>query len=122
MNMHTKAQEIAILISTAATLGQDSYTGPWLSEQIPQINAAINADMPAETRALTYSEAAAQARQIIADAKAKAAQIMADADAHQKKAAAQTYAELQRFHAIKKALADAQKDLETQIIHAYRHA
>lgn len=41
----TKQQELEILRQAIATLGPDSYLGPWLSEQLPWIERDIRSDI-----------------------------------------------------------------------------
>jgi len=64
----TKAQEILILAETVKALGSESYSGQWLAEQMPFIRAAIESDMPVETRAITLRQSQAQAQVILAAA------------------------------------------------------
>lgn len=78
----SKDAEIALLRDTVARLGTDSYTGPWLAEQLPQIAAAIRSDLLAGVRALTVAEAEAEAKRIVANAEADAHEIRGKADAY----------------------------------------
>lgn len=56
----TKQQEIEALQALITKLGTDSYTGPWLAEQMPYIEADIRADHPIGISALSLVEAKAE--------------------------------------------------------------
>lgn len=64
----TKAQEIALLDSTIAKFGPDSYLGPWLAESRAAIVASIESDHTPGVRVLLPGAAYEQARQILAEA------------------------------------------------------
>jgi cell division septum initiation protein DivIVA len=63
-----KTQEIAFLRAILKELGDDSYTGPWLREQLPVIESEITSDLPAGTHSFTLAQARAEATRIIAQA------------------------------------------------------
>ena len=77
----TKDAEIALLRRLLADLGPDSYTGPWLAEQLPQIESAIRSDLLAGVRALTVAEAYAEGAGIIERANVEANAIRGNAEA-----------------------------------------
>lgn len=98
MKSPSKTEEIAILRDAANKLGANSYCGPWLSQQIPNIEAEIRADYPPSA---DYNRAVRDAEQEIANAKARAAEIIADAEkrAAEIRAKAQMEATAARGHA-----------------------
>ena len=62
----TKREEIEALKEFAERLGEDSYTGPWLKEQLPAIFTAILDDTrPDFAGAMTMNRARAESRRII---------------------------------------------------------
>jgi F0F1-type ATP synthase membrane subunit b/b' len=89
----SKDAEIALLRETVARLGDDSYTGPWLREQLPQIESAIRSDLLAGVRALTVAEAYAEGAGIIerANIEAKSIRDAATAAAERLKQQADEY-------------------------------
>lgn len=64
----TKTQEIARLRSLVKELGAHSYTGSWLAEQLPVIEAEITSDLPAGTNSFTIAQALAEATRIVNNA------------------------------------------------------
>jgi len=76
----SKSQEIAALRAFSAELGAGSYCGPWLTEQLPQIERAIISDFLPSATARSYCEAREQAAAIIAAATAQAAGIITAAN------------------------------------------
>ena len=68
----TKSDEIQILRETIAKLGQNSYPGPWLADQLPSIESAITSDYPPEVYVLSIVAARRQADEIISNAKDEA--------------------------------------------------
>lgn len=77
----TKQQEIDLLNSTVDKLGKDSYSGEWLSEQLPCILWGIQSDIgPLASGALSIQDAKRKAEQIIIDAQIKAGKIQDDMD------------------------------------------
>jgi hypothetical protein len=88
----TKQNEIETLLACAKTLGGDSYCGPWLLDQIPQIEAEIRSDL---LPMVSYSESRlaqdqmreqvkADCDRMFANAKKEAEQIIARAETHAK--------------------------------------
>lgn len=83
-----KQQEIETLRKTAEKLGADSYCGPWLLDQLPQIEMDIRSDyFPqitwAESRRIQeqhIADAKAQADSLLQHAKEKADRMIADAE------------------------------------------
>ena len=71
----TKSQEIEILRDTIARLGQNSYCGAWLADQLPSIESAIASDYLPEVYALSISEARIHCEKIIGQANDEAAAI-----------------------------------------------
>ena len=80
----TKTREIELLDTFIATLGTDSYLGPWLKESRSSIVADISRDfavtvpMPSEARAeglLIVETAKAQAAEIVRQATERARQL-----------------------------------------------
>ena len=87
--MKTKAQEIDALRDLAHKLGPDSYTGPWLLDNLPAIEADMRSDLPpaprwSEVRSL-HATAIADAKHIRAEAERERQRIIdgARADARQ---------------------------------------
>jgi hypothetical protein len=71
-----KEQEISILKAAVLALGNDSYSGGWLRDQLPCIIEAIKSDIePAAYGVLTWDEARAEAGRIIGAAKIEAKRI-----------------------------------------------
>ena len=103
----SKAKEIVALHQFAANLGENSYTGGWLKEQLPYIESAIRADLPVGERAMTLSEMQAHVARIVSEAEAQAAAIINRANAAAKAdlAEAASYIARQHEHA-KRALQD----------------
>ena len=60
----TKAEEIALLQKLVAQLGENSYTGPWLKEQLPFIERSIMNDFFPDVDALSIHRAVAYVRQL----------------------------------------------------------
>ena len=89
-----KTQEIARLRSLVKELGDDSYTGPWLREQLPVIESEITSDLPAGTHAFTLAQARAEASRILTEARegADAIKRLVEEQADRTRTAAQTYA------------------------------
>lgn len=82
-----KAQEIEYLQKVVSTLGRDSYSGPWLADQLPCIIAAITDDVnPAAGGAYSMLDARARAAGIVKDADDKARAIIESAQAKEKNA------------------------------------
>lgn len=87
LNM-TKQDEIQLLLDVAHKLGQDSYCGPWLNDQIPFIERDMRCDiLPtaslAETRRLhdgMITTAKQQAEYLLKAATEKAEKIVKDAE------------------------------------------
>ena len=73
--MLSKSDEIQILRETIAKLGQNSYCGPWLAEQLPSIESAITSDYPPEAYALSIHEARVHCEKLISQANDEAAAI-----------------------------------------------
>ena len=71
----TKSDEVQILRETIAKLGQNSYCGAWLADQLPSIESAITSDYPPETYALSIHEARIHCEKIIGQANDEAATI-----------------------------------------------
>jgi plasmid stabilization system protein ParE len=71
----TKSQELQILRETIAKLGQNSYCGAWLADQLPSIESSITSDYPPETYALSIHEARIHCEKIISQAKDESAAI-----------------------------------------------
>ena len=65
----TKNDELEALRKTAEKLGANSYCGPWLLDQIPQIEQDIRSDYFPQ---ITWSESRRIQEQHIANAKAQA--------------------------------------------------
>lgn len=88
-----KTQEIARLRSLAKDLEEDSYTGPWLREQLPVIESEITADLPAGTHSLTLAQARAEASRILTEARegADAIKRLVEEQADRTRKAAQEY-------------------------------
>jgi len=61
----TKSQEIQIIREAIAKLGQNSYCGPWLADQLPAIESAITSDYPPEAYAFSIREANIHSEKII---------------------------------------------------------
>lgn len=86
----TKNDEIETLRKTAEKLGTNSYCGPWLLDQLPQIEMDIRSDFfPqitwAESRRIQdqhLANAKAQAEFLLKQAKDKADRMIADAEKH----------------------------------------
>ena len=81
----TKSQELQILRETIAKLGQNSYCGAWLADQLPSIESAIASDYPPETYALSIHEARIHCEKIIGQANDEAAAIEKRAKAEAEK-------------------------------------
>lgn len=84
----TKTAEIALLDSTIASFGTDSYIGPWLAEYREQIisdmksDFSIAAPMPRKAQEISAKvllDAGNEAEAIVARAKAEAEKIREDA-------------------------------------------
>ena len=71
----TKSQEIQIIREAIAKLGQNSYCGPWLADQLPSIESALASDYPPETYALSIREARTHCEKLISQAKDESAAI-----------------------------------------------
>lgn len=67
----SKAKELVALSNFAASLGKESYTGGWLLEQLPYIEAAIRSDVPVGCRAMTLAEMQLHVDRLIVEAEAK---------------------------------------------------
>lgn len=86
----TKNDEIETLRKTAEKLGANSYCGPWLLDQLPQIEQDIRSDyFPqitwAESRRIQeqhIANAKAQAEFLLKQAKEKADRMIQDAEKH----------------------------------------
>ena len=86
----TKQDEIETLRKTAEKLGANSYCGPWLLDQIPQIEQDIRSDFfPqttwAESRRIQeqhLANAKTQAEFLLKQAKEKADRMIQDAEKH----------------------------------------
>lgn len=95
-----KQQEIETLRKAGETLGENSYCGPWLLDQLPQIEQDIRSDyFPqitwAESRRIQeqhIASAKTQAEFLLKQAKEKADRIIQDAE----KVSQQTRARLMR--------------------------
>lgn len=85
-----KQDELETLRKTAEKLGANSYCGPWLLDQIPQIEQDLRSDFfPqitwAESRRIQdqhLANAKAQAEFLLKQAKDKADRMIADAEKH----------------------------------------
>ena len=85
-----KQDEIETLRKTAEKLGSNSYCGPWLLDQIPQIEQDIRSDyFPqitwAESRRIQdqhLANAKTQAEFLLKQAKEKAERMIQDAEKH----------------------------------------
>ena len=77
----TKKREIEILQEAAEKLGADSYCGPWLREQIPQVDMEIRDDiLPGNSgRVYGLQESYKEAARIIAEARHRAQAMLDDA-------------------------------------------
>ena len=71
----TKSQEIQIIREAIATLGQNSYCGPWLADQLPSIESAITSDYLPEAYAFSLREAHIHCEKLISMAKEESAAI-----------------------------------------------
>ena len=71
----TKSQELQILRDTIAKLGQNSYCGAWLADQLPSIESAITSDYPPEAYALSIHEARIHCEKLISQANEESATI-----------------------------------------------
>ena len=80
----TKSQELEIIRETITKLGQNSYCGPWLADQLPAIDSAIASDYPPEAYALSIHEARKQADKIIGEARREAFKLERDSIAQSK--------------------------------------
>ena len=86
----TKQDEIETLRKTAEKLGANSYCGPWLLDQIPQIEQDIRSDyFPqitwTESRRIQdqhIANAKSQAEFMLKQAKEKAERMVQDAEKH----------------------------------------
>jgi hypothetical protein len=83
----TKQQELDIMKRAIAALGDNSYLGPFLKEQLPFMEHAIRSDMPptclADADKMSrdiVAQARAEAGEIVKHAKAKADQIIKGAE------------------------------------------
>ena len=70
-----KSDELQIIREAIFHLGSDSYLGPWLADQMPSIEFAIDSDYPPDSRALSFSESRKLAEETIRAAKEQAAAI-----------------------------------------------
>ena len=88
----TKQDELETLRKTAEKLGANSYCGPWLLDQIPQIEQDLRSDFfPqitwAESRRIQdqhIANAKSQAEFMLKQAKDKAERMIQDAEKHSK--------------------------------------
>ena len=71
----TKSDEIQILRETIAKLGQNSYCGAWLADQLPSIESAITSDYPPEAYALSIHDARIHCEKLISQANEESATI-----------------------------------------------
>jgi hypothetical protein len=86
----TKQDEIETLRKTAEKLGENSYCGPWLLDQLPQIEQDIRSDyFPqitwAESRRIQdqhLANAKTQAEFLLKQSKEKAERMIQDAEKH----------------------------------------
>jgi len=100
-----KATEIHLLRTCAETLGPDSYCGPWLLDQIPQIEAEIRSDLLpmvsyADARRgqeQTRLAAKADCELMLAEAKAEAERIRANAERFDRETRARLSREIQKI-------------------------
>lgn len=76
--MKSKQAEIAILDGAIASLGPDSYLGPWLSDVRGLIEREIQGDILPSVSIWSPIKAAQQARDVVDDARAEASRIMED--------------------------------------------
>lgn len=81
----SKSEEISMLRKFAAKLGDRSmsYTGEWLTAELPNLERAINDDFPASVYANTYREVEAIRNQIVNDARASADRVIEKARMHE---------------------------------------
>jgi len=100
----TKQDELETLRKTAEKLGSNSYCGPWLLDQIPQIEQDIRSDFFPQ---ITWSEsrriqdqhlanAKAQAEFMLKQAKEKAERMIQDAEKHSKQVRASLIRDIEK--------------------------
>jgi hypothetical protein len=70
-----KSEEIQILREAIAKLGQNSYCGPWLTDQLPAIESAITSDYPPEAYAFSIQGARIHCEKLIRAANEESAAI-----------------------------------------------
>ena len=77
-----KSEEIRMLRNFCLKLGDrdNSYTGEWLTAELPNLERAIVDDMPPQTYAKNYREAEAVRAQMINDAREYANRLKEEAD------------------------------------------
>ena len=100
----TKQDEIETLRKTAEKLGANSYCGPWLLDQLPQIEQDIRSDyFPqitwAESRRIQdqhIANAKAQAEFMLKQAKEKAERMIQDAEKHSKQVRASLIRDMEK--------------------------
>jgi hypothetical protein len=71
----TKSQELEIIRETITKLGQNSYCGPWLADQLPAIESAITSDYLPEAYAFSIHEARIHCEKLINAANEESAKI-----------------------------------------------
>ena len=71
----TKSEETQIIREAIAKLGQNSYCGPWLADQLPAIESAIASDYPPEAYAFSIREARIHCEKLIKAANEESAAI-----------------------------------------------
>ena len=100
-----KQDEIETLRKTAEKLGANSYCGPWLLDQLPQIEMDIRSDFfPqitwAESRRIQeqhIANAKAQAEFLLKQAKDKAERMIQDAEKHSKQVRASLIRDMEKI-------------------------
>lgn len=73
---HSKSEEIAILTAAAKKLGSESYTGPWLSKVLPQLEQDMKNDFMPD---FDWHKAARECTALKEEAKAEAARMIQSA-------------------------------------------
>lgn len=71
----TKSQEIQIIREAIEKLGQNSYCGAWLADQLPSIESALASDYLPEVYAISIHEARIHCEKLINQAKDESAAI-----------------------------------------------